>query len=262
VKEKVQVQILGCSGGIGAGLKTTCFCVDETILIDAGTGLELLSLDQMVRLRHLFITHAHLDHICCLPLMMPSIYDRMQHPLHIHANEVVIKALREQIFNWTVWPDFTQLPTPETSLLRFHVFQAGETKTVEGLNMTAIEVSHPTPTQGYLVESEQGAFAFSGDATNSPDFWQRLAVVDNLQHVMVDVSFPSDHQQIADLSGHFTPAALKQDLDGWPAERAKPQLHISHLKPGFESSVMAECEKLFQDWSVRRLSSMDSLLIE
>ncbi len=255
----MQVQVLGCSGGIGAGLKTTCLRVNGSILIDAGTGLELLDSGAMLGLRHLFITHAHLDHICCLPLMMPTIYDRMQQPLRIHASRTVIEALRQHIFNWTVWPDYTQLPSPQTSLLHFEELSPGEQVTLDGVVVSALEVNHPTPTQGYLLESAQGAVAFSGDTASAPSFLSSLATVDNLQHLLIDVSFPSDQQDIADASGHYTPAALKRDLDRWPAGRPKPQLHISHLKPGFETAVMDECERLFAHWSVHQLASGDLL---
>ena len=35
----MQIRILGCSGGIGPGLRTTSLLVDGTLLIDAGTGV-------------------------------------------------------------------------------------------------------------------------------------------------------------------------------------------------------------------------------
>ncbi len=259
MEEKVQVQVLGCSGGIGAGLKTTCLRVNETILIDAGTGLESLDLEAMLGLRHLFITHAHLDHICCLPLMMSTLYDRMRQPLQVHASRSVIDALRQHIFNWTIWPDYTQLPTPETSLLRFEELSPGQQLTLDGLTISALAVNHPTPTQGYLLEDADGAIAFSGDTASSPSFLSTLAAVNDLQHLLMDVSFPSDQQPIADASGHYTPAALKRDLDRWPADRPLPQLHISHLKPGFETAVMDECQQLFGHWSVQRLACGDLL---
>ncbi|MEF8833903.1 MAG: 3',5'-cyclic-nucleotide phosphodiesterase, partial [Halofilum sp. (in: g-proteobacteria)] len=43
----MQVRVLGCSGGIGAGLLTTAFLVDDDVLIDAGTGVGGLSYEAM-----------------------------------------------------------------------------------------------------------------------------------------------------------------------------------------------------------------------
>ena len=262
MKEKVQVQVLGCSGGIGAGLKTTCFKINDSILIDAGTGLELLDTESMLKLRHLFITHAHLDHICCLPLMLPTIYDRLKQPIAIRANATVLKALRESIFNWTVWPDYTRIPSEQSSLLKFSEMAPGQRVELDTLSITALAVNHPTTTQGYLLESAAGAFAFSGDTASAPEFIARLAAVKKLQHIAIDVSFPSEQRELAQASGHYTPATLKTDLDRWPTGQPKPVLHISHLKPGYEERVINQCMALLEGWDVRRLRSGDVLLIE
>ncbi len=53
----MQIKILGWSGGIGAGLRTTSFMLDDDILIDAGTGLGDLPLNQMTGIRHIFLSH-------------------------------------------------------------------------------------------------------------------------------------------------------------------------------------------------------------
>ncbi|OMH38102.1 3',5'-cyclic-nucleotide phosphodiesterase [Motiliproteus sp. MSK22-1] len=258
----MRIEVLGCSGGIGAGLKTTCIKINDSILIDAGTGLELLSTEAMLKLRHIFFTHAHLDHICCLPLMLPTIYDRLKQPLHIHASDTVISALRDCIFNWTVWPDYTQLPDQAGSLLRFREMPIDSTISLEGLLITALAVNHPTPTQGYLIESSEGAFAFSGDTASTPEFLSRLYSVKRLMHLAVDVSFPSEQKSIAKASGHYTPASLKADLDRWPEGCPKPSLHITHLKPGYEDRVMEQCQQLLSDWNVLRLRSGDQLTFE
>ena len=43
----MQIRILGCSGGIGAALRTTSIIIDQEILIDCGTGIGDLSIAQM-----------------------------------------------------------------------------------------------------------------------------------------------------------------------------------------------------------------------
>ena len=41
----MKFRVLGCSGGIGARARTTSFLVDDDVLLDAGTGVEDLSID-------------------------------------------------------------------------------------------------------------------------------------------------------------------------------------------------------------------------
>jgi phosphoribosyl 1,2-cyclic phosphodiesterase len=75
------VRVLGCSGGVGKGLRTTSYLLDEHILLDGGTGVGDLTLDEMRQIRHLVLTHAHLDHIAGFALMLSSIYDSFQHTI-------------------------------------------------------------------------------------------------------------------------------------------------------------------------------------
>ena len=70
----MKLRILGCNGGIGPKLRTTSFLVNNHLLLDAGTGVGELTLDEMLSLRHVLLTHAHLDHIAGLALMFASIY--------------------------------------------------------------------------------------------------------------------------------------------------------------------------------------------
>ena len=47
----MRIRVLGCSGGIGAGARTSAMLVDNDVLIDAGTGigdLELADLDSII----------------------------------------------------------------------------------------------------------------------------------------------------------------------------------------------------------------------
>ncbi len=107
----MQIRILGCSGGISGELRTTSLLVDDDILIDAGTGVGDMTLAEMAGIRHIFVTHSHLDHIAGIPLMVDSIFSQISEPVVIHASAATIAALRNHIFNWTIWPDFTVLPT-------------------------------------------------------------------------------------------------------------------------------------------------------
>ena len=64
----MKVRVLGCSGAIAKDCRTTSFLIDNDVLIDAGTGVGDLTLDEMRQIDQVFLTHSHLDHVAALPL--------------------------------------------------------------------------------------------------------------------------------------------------------------------------------------------------
>ena len=114
----MKVRVLGCSGAIAKDCRTTSFLIDDSILIDAGTGVGDLTLEQMRRIDHVFLTHSHLDHIATLPLMLDAVSSLRNTPVQVHALPATLDALRQHVFNNTIWPDFTRLPTPEAPFLQ------------------------------------------------------------------------------------------------------------------------------------------------
>ncbi len=91
----MKVEVLGCSGGIGGGLRTTSILVDNRILIDVGTGIGVLSIDQLRNIHHVFLTHSHLDHTAGLPLFADTVFDSLVgDPLQIYARVETIEALK------------------------------------------------------------------------------------------------------------------------------------------------------------------------
>ncbi|MFA7318936.1 MAG: 3',5'-cyclic-nucleotide phosphodiesterase, partial [Sulfuricella sp.] len=159
----MKLTVLGCSGGIGAGLRTTAMLLDEDILIDAGTGVGDLTLEAMRRIDHVFLTHSHLDHVTSLPFLLDSTGDMRDRPVTVHALPETIAVLREHLFNWKLWPDFTRIPEPDRPFLRFETIHTGQTVELGGRRITALPALHVLPAVGYLLDSGQASLAFSGD---------------------------------------------------------------------------------------------------
>ena len=113
----MKIRVLGCSGAIAKGCKTTSFLIDDRLLVDAGTGVGDLSLADMAQIDDVLITHAHLDHVAALPLMLDAVASSRQQPVRVHALPETIQALKTHIFNNTIWPDFSVIPTVEHPFL-------------------------------------------------------------------------------------------------------------------------------------------------
>ena len=166
----MELRILGCSGGIGGDLSTTSLLIDDDILIDGGTGLSELSLEEMSRIRHVFVTHSHLDHIAGIPMLLDSVFERIDQPVVLHTRPETQDILQRHIFNWQVWPDFSCLPSAENPVLRFEPMEPGQQIRVGSRSIEMIAVNHSVPAAGYRVQNGVGSFAFSGDTTTNNGF--------------------------------------------------------------------------------------------
>lgn len=246
----MKIRVLGCSGGIGAGLRTTSILVDDDILLDAGTGVGDLSLDEMSHIKHLFVSHSHMDHIVSLPLMVDSIFERISTPITVYSQPETIKAIKEHIFNWLIWPDFTALPSPDKPVLKFQAISPGETIEIEGRQIEAIPVNHNIPAVGYRVQGENGAFAFSGDTTSNECFWEGLNKHNHLDLLFVETAFTNRQSNLAQVSHHYCPSLLASDLSKL---KLRPEIFLTHLKPGEEIAILSEMRVAVQHFNIKTL---------
>lgn len=247
----MDLRVLGCSGGIGAGRKTTSFLVDGTTLIDAGSGVGSLTLDEMARVKHIFLTHSHLDHVHAIPLLVDSIFDRIDEPIVVHALPETLSALQSHIFNWVIWPDFTRLPHPESPVLALEPLLPGERYTVGENVFEMIPVHHIVPTVGYLVTSPTATFAFSGDTTTNDSLWAALNAQPRLDMLVVEAAFSNKEEELCHVSRHYCPKLLAADL---LKLKHDPQICLSHAKPGEEEHIYQECRELITGRQLMHLS--------
>ncbi|OJU86435.1 MAG: 3',5'-cyclic-nucleotide phosphodiesterase [Burkholderiales bacterium 66-5] len=244
----MKVRVLGCSGSIARGSRTTAFCLDDRILVDAGTGVGELTVEAMGGITHVFLTHSHLDHIAALPLLLDTVGTQRAAPLQVFALPQTLKALREHIFNDVIWPDFTRIPRPEAPLVQLHPLGVGDVFALSGLTLEALPARHSVPAVGYAVRGAGPWWVFSGDTEGGvPAFWQRVnalhAQAPGVGALVMETAFSNREQALARKSGHLTPAALAQEL-AHIADPAGFPVYISHLKPSEGAAIMREVRQL------------------
>ena len=251
----MKVRVLGCSGGVNQDVATTSFLVDDDILIDAGSGVCALPLEEMRRIKHIFITHSHLDHITAIPLLADTLFDDLiGHPITVYALPETIKALQDHIFNWIIWPDFTRLPDQVGAVLKLVNMDPGSVLKLGGRSIEMISVNHSVPGVAYRVEEDGKAFAFSGDTTTNENLWNSLNKHDSLDLLFVESAFADKDLELAKVACHYCPQLLAADL---PKLKSKVKVCISHLKPGSEQEIMQQCYAALPGWDVQQLKSGD-----
>ena len=233
----MQVRLLGCSGGACAGLRTTALQAGDDVLVDCGTGVGDLTLDEMGAIHHVFLTHSHLDHVLFLPLLSDAALSLRQGPLIVHALAETIAALKAYVFNGVLWPDYTRLPSPHAPYIRCEPLALHAAVALQHCRITALPAHHTVPAAGYLIDGGEASFAFSGDTTYCAAFWDALDHVDNLKYVMVETTMRDNDLALAERSRHTTPSLLAK---GAAHLNKTVQLLVTHIEPDKVEEVQAE----------------------
>lgn len=239
---ELKIESLGSAGGIGNGNFTTCFSVDDRLLLDGGTGVGRLSLEAMNRLELVLITHSHIDHISGLAMMLASLSVDRAAPLKIAAPKPVLDALKQHILNWVIWPDFSKIPNETTPIIEYLELNELEAYESCGYQILPIPVTHTVPSYAYRIEREGKSFCFFGDTGPTDRVWQVLNE-QPVSDLFVELSYTQNMDALAAISGHYTTASIVEDL----AKLARPvRIHLMHFKPGIESAIMDEFVQISQ----------------
>lgn len=234
----MKVRILGCSGGIGGfHLRTTAMLVDDDILVDCGTGVGELSIAELARIDHVFLTHSHLDHIAGLPMLVDTVGDMRSRPVTVHATEATLEILRTHIFNWAIWPDFNEIPSVGDPQMCYEPLYVGTAVRLGDRAITALPASHTVPAVGYQLDSGAASLVFSGDTGPCPELWDAVNRIDNLRYLIVETAFSNRERRLATVSKHLCPSKLAQEL---ARLRLPAEIYITHLKPGQVELTMQE----------------------
>jgi cAMP phosphodiesterase len=260
----MQIRVLGCAGSIGGECRTTAFLLDSDVLIDAGTGVGDLTLEELSAIDHILISHSHLDHVLSIGLIADSVLRnrRGRAPIQVHALPATIDALRAHIFNGVIWPDFTRLPSAEAPMLRLVPFEVGQTITLGERRIEVLPAEHTVPAVGFAVlgapVAKRGAFIYTGDTGPNPALWARLHGM-RIGALVIETAFRDDERQLARVSRHLCPAVLSQELAR--LEHAT-NVYITHIKPGELDTVMSEIAAQNSPHRIRALTNGQVIPIE
>lgn len=236
----MKLRILGSAGAEFPDFRPPAFLIDDHLLLDAGTIGAVLTEEEQWNLRHIFITHSHLDHIRGIPALADNIIIKnLSHSVQVYGTAAVISALRDHLFNDAIWPDFTRLPNPQEPVLKFNTITAGQQLACNGYNVMAIDVDHTVPAVGYIVSLNGARLAYTGDTGPTEEFWHYASGVDAL---IVEVSFPDSMTDLALLTKHLTCSLLNKELQKIvvPPKR----ILITHPKPQYYDLIRSEVARM------------------
>jgi ribonuclease BN (tRNA processing enzyme) len=242
----VKIQLLPSSidstGQCSPEQRLTCFVVDDKVAIDAGSLGIGASEYQRSAVRDVIITHPHIDHVASLPIFIDDLFSSLRQPVKIYATEDVIAVLERDLFNWALYPRFSELNNDYGPVLEYVTVVPNEEFSISHLRVTAIPVKHAVPTVGLIVSDGSSTIAFSSDTAKTDDFWTAVNSEKNVNALFIESSFPNSMTKLAEASFHLTPRSLEEELA--KLERNNMDILAVHLKPSFRNEVINELKAL------------------
>lgn len=222
--------------------RLTCFLIDECVAIDAGSIALALSGPQRDSVRDIIVTHPHMDHIASLPIFIDDLYPVLQQPMRIYATQEVIDLLERDIFNWNVYPRFSELKNSYGPVMEYVPIPLGEEFKVAHLTVTAMAVNHIVPTVGLIVSDGTSTVAFSSDTYETDEFWDLVNRAAKVDAILIEASFPDSMAKLAEVSRHFTPASLRRELQ--KLNHNGLDILAVHIKPTYRDQIISELNAL------------------
>ncbi len=215
--------------------------INDTLAIDAGCIGLCQSPAEQARIRQILLTHSHIDHIASLPIFLENVFDGRSDCVTVHGCPKTLECLRRDVFNNSLWPDFLTLSEGTEKFLGLAPLEPGQTRTVAGLQVTAVAINHVVPTLAYIVSDDKARLAFVSDTGPTDEIWQRLNALPRLDAVFLECSFPEELAWLADTSKHLTPRLLAAEV----RKLSRPtRIIVVHIKARFRDQIIAELQAL------------------
>ena len=241
---KNTIKVLGAYGGRSAKGRNSALLIGEKILIDAGDVIDFLG-DETSKIDHIFITHAHWDHLADIPFMIDTWFETRQTPLTLYALPQTLEAIHQHLFNGVIWPDFCTIAlTNGEPALRLQPLVLETLVEVEGVCFTPIKTPHTTSSCGYIVNDTSRTVLVSADTASCIPLWEVIHQDERITTLVTEISFPSRLASLARLSSHMTPITLFEEMKGLKRDIC---ICITHIKPLYYDEIIKEVKHYFND---------------
>jgi len=200
------------------------------VAFDAGTAF--FRVQNHLQTPHLdvFLTHAHLDHVCGLTFFLVPVMRGDVDRVRIHGTADVLNAVREHLFAPALFPvdppfEWCELPPGES----LSVANGGR------LTWTALE--HPGGSLGYRIDWPDRSLAYITDTTAPGNY---LAFIEDVDVLIHECYFPDDMQDWAEKTGHSSASAVARVAQQSRTNR----LYLVHADPQNTNDDPIDIEKI------------------
>lgn len=230
------------NGSASDGQHLTCFIINDRLALDAGSLAFAATDDQRTRIRDIVLTHAHLDHIAGLPIFLDDLFAVLREPVRVYAAPSVIDVLERDIFNWSVYPRFSELSNEFGSIVQYFPIEDETTVRAAELDISPIGVNHKVPSSGFLISDETSRIAFTGDTAETERFWEIVNGIGDLSALLIECAFPDELSELAEVSHHLTPRSLERELAKFT--QAECPIFVVNMKPMYRRKIAEQLASL------------------
>lgn len=239
----MRLKVLGAYGASDAEHNLTGYLIDDWFAVDAGTLTSKLSFAQQSRIQAVFVTHPHADHIRDLPHLIHNRFAQNVPPLTLFAAREVLDLLVRDVFNGTVWPDFSTINNQNSGkpVVQYRPLTAGKKVMFNDIGITAVHVDHQIAAAGCILEMNGQSIVFTGDTGPTQEIWKRTNKTQGVVAVVTEASFPNDQQSLAEETAHLCPNTFGEELKKITADAP---VYASHRKLPFERDIESQIRNL------------------
>lgn len=237
----MKLQLLPSTFNDGAsdrgGQHFTCFVINDVLAVDAGSLATSVSARQRAQIRDVVLTHAHLDHIAGLPLFIDDLFATLTEPVHVWAAYEIIEVLERDIFNWSVYPRFSELDNSHGPVMVYHKFGRCVEFEAAGLRILPLAVNHRVPSYGFVISDGSSSIAMTGDTAWMDDFWNSVNDRSSLDALFIECAFPDSMSGLAERSHHLTPSRMIAELKKFSLDAP---VYVVNMKPMYRDEIVAD----------------------
>lgn len=238
----MKVEVLGCFGNIIGEYRATGFLINDSILLDAGTVTEILDAERLKKIKHVLISHTHIDHVKGLFAFVDELVMLGNYSFELISTADIIKNISENLFNDVIWPDFTAIPSERKAVMKLREIESDIPSYIGNLSIQPVPVSHTVACVGYMIKENLTGFLYTADTGLTEGLWELAKEESGIEFIIADVSFPNRLEKLAIKSGHMTLSLLIHCLDRFDLRNMK--VFITHMKPIFLKEILSDLTEL------------------